>query len=110
MKLARYGTPGAEKPALVDAEGNLRDLSAHVDDITGATLDDATLDRLKALDPDSLPKVEGDQRLGPCVAGIGKFMCIGLNFTDHAEETGTPIPTEPVLFKPAPLSNRILIP
>ena len=101
MKLARYGAPGAEKPALVDGDGNLRDLSSHVDDITGATLDDATLDRLKALDPASLPLVEGDPRLGPCVGNIGKFMCIGLNYTDHAEETGNPIPEHPILFMKA---------
>jgi 2-keto-4-pentenoate hydratase/2-oxohepta-3-ene-1,7-dioic acid hydratase in catechol pathway len=98
MKLARYGAPGAEKPALVDADGNLRDLSAHVADITGATLDDATLARLKALDPAGLPKVGGNPRLGPCVGNIGKFLCIGLNYTDHAEETGNPIPEHPILF------------
>lgn len=101
MKLARYGAPGAERPALVDQDGNLRDISAHVPDITGVTLDDATLDRLKALDPASLPMVEGNPRLGPCVGDIGKFMCIGLNYTDHAEETGNPIPEHPILFMKA---------
>ena len=101
MKLARYGAPGAERPALVDQDGNLRDISAHVPDITGVTLDDATLDRLKALDPANLPMVEGNPRLGPCVGDIGKFLCIGLNYTDHAEETGNPIPEHPILFMKA---------
>jgi 2-keto-4-pentenoate hydratase/2-oxohepta-3-ene-1,7-dioic acid hydratase in catechol pathway len=101
MKLVRYGEPGAEKPGLLDAEGTLRDLSAEVADITGATIDDATLDRLRALDPASLPEVSGNLRLGPCVGDIGKFMCIGLNYTDHAIESGLPIPEHPVLFMKA---------
>lgn len=101
MKLCRYGEPGDERPGLIDADGQLRDLGAHVDDIAGETLSDAGLDRLRALDPGSLPIVEGDVRYGACVAGIGKFMCIGLNYTDHAEETGNPIPEHPVLFMKA---------
>ncbi len=78
MKLVRFGTPGAEKPGLMDGDV-LRDLSGHVSDITGAVLSDADLDRLRAIDPASLPVVDGDPRIGPCVGNIGKFMCIGLN-------------------------------
>ncbi len=98
MKLVRYGNVGEEKPGMIDADGTLRDLSAHVDDIAGAALSAETLDRLRALDPGSLPAVEGNPRLGPCVGRIGKYMCIGLNYTDHAEETGNPIPKHPILF------------
>jgi 2-keto-4-pentenoate hydratase/2-oxohepta-3-ene-1,7-dioic acid hydratase in catechol pathway len=98
MKLLRYGPVGTEKPGLLDDAGLLRDLSAHVDDITGATLDDATLARLRALDPASLPIVEGEQRIGACVGNIGKFLCIGLNYSDHAAETGAAIPKHPILF------------
>ncbi|MFP1630802.1 fumarylacetoacetate hydrolase family protein [Zhengella sp. ZM62] len=101
MKLVRYGNPGAEKPGLIDAEGALRDLSAHVADITGATISDESLARLAALDTASLPKVEGNPRIGPCVGQIGKFMCIGLNFSDHAAETGAAIPEHPILFMKA---------
>lgn len=101
MKLLRYGEPGAEKPGILDADGNIRDLSAEVGDLTGATLDDATLDRMRALDPASLPRVSGNPRLGPCVGNIGKFMCIGLNYSDHAAETGAKIPEHPILFMKA---------
>ena len=101
MKLVRYGTTGAEKPGLLDADGVLRDLSEHVDDIAGDVLSDAGLDKLRALDPASLPAVEGNPRMGPCVGGIGKFMCIGLNYKDHAIETGNPFPDHPVLFMKA---------
>lgn len=101
MKLLRYGAPGAEKPGMLDADGVLRDLSAHVDDIAGDVLSDAGLDKLRALDPSSLPAVEGNPRLGPCVGGIGKFMCIGLNYSDHAAETGAAIPEHPILFMKA---------
>ncbi|MGR3803311.1 fumarylacetoacetate hydrolase family protein [Marinibacterium profundimaris] len=101
MKLVRYGEPGQEKPGLIDAEGALRDLSAHVPDITGATLDEATLDRLRALDPAELPPVAGTPRLGACVGDIGKYLCIGLNYSDHAAETGLPIPEHPILFMKA---------
>ena len=101
MKLVRYGALGAEKPGMVDAEGTLRDLSAHVKDISGEVLSDAGLDKLRAIDPASLPKVEGSPRMGACVGGIGKFMCIGLNYSDHAAETGNAIPEHPILFMKA---------
>ncbi|TMV12589.1 fumarylacetoacetate hydrolase family protein [Arenibacterium halophilum] len=101
MKLVRYGEPGLEKPGLIDGDGALRDLSAHVNDITGAALSDAELDRLRALDTATLPLVTGSPRMGACVAGIGKFMCIGLNYSDHAAETGSPIPEHPILFMKA---------
>lgn len=101
MKLVRYGNPGAEKPGTIDADGVLRDLSSHVDDIAGAALGDESLARLAGLDPASLPAVDGEPRLGPCVGRIGKYMCIGLNYTDHAEETGNPIPEHPILFMKA---------
>ena len=97
MKLVRYGDVGAEKPGLM-ADGTLYDLSGHVEDITGATLDDATLDRLRALDVTSLEVVGGRPRIGPCVGNIGKFLCIGLNYSDHAAETGAAIPEHPILF------------
>jgi 2-keto-4-pentenoate hydratase/2-oxohepta-3-ene-1,7-dioic acid hydratase in catechol pathway len=97
MKLVRYGAPGAEKPGLMDGD-TLRDLSGHVADVTGSTLDDATLDRLRAIDPASLPAVTGAPRIGPCVGGIGKFLCIGLNYSDHAAETNAAIPKHPILF------------
>ncbi len=97
MKLVRYGPPGAEKPGLMEA-GTLRDLSGHVADISSFVLSDAGLDALRALDPKTLPVVEGAPRLGPPVGEIGKFLCIGLNFSDHAEEAGMPIPEHPILF------------
>jgi len=97
MKLVRYGETGAEKPGLMDGD-TLRDLSAHVDDFTGATLDDTTLNRLRAIDLATLPVVEGNPRLGPCVGNIGKFLCIGLNYSDHAAEAGMAIPEHPILF------------
>ena len=98
MKLVRYGAPGAEKPGLIDADGALRDLSAQVDDIAGAVLSPAGLARLQALPLGSLPLVRGEPRLGPCVGRVGKLICVGLNYRDHAEESGMAIPTEPVLF------------
>jgi 2,4-didehydro-3-deoxy-L-rhamnonate hydrolase len=102
MKLLRYGPKGAEKPGLLDANGQVRDLSAHVPDICGAALSPETLQRLAALDPTSLPLVPGvpqkDLRLGACVGGTRKFICIGLNYADHAAETGAAIPSEPVVF------------
>jgi len=98
MKLLRYGPKGQEKPALLDAQGQLRDLSAHVDDIAGDALLPESLARLAALDPASLPLVEGTPRLGACVGKIGKFVCIGLNYSDHAAETGATVPPEPVVF------------
>lgn len=98
MKLVRYGNVGAEKPGLIDADGTLRDLSAHVTDIAGGTLSDAGLDAIRALDTATLPAVDGDPRIGACVGNIGKFMCIGLNYSDHAAETGADIPKHPILF------------
>ncbi|MFP1644106.1 fumarylacetoacetate hydrolase family protein [Pontitalea aquivivens] len=102
MKLLRYGPKGQERPGMLDAAGRVRDLSAHVPDIGGAALLPDTLARLAALDPDSLPLVPGtpqqDLRLGPCVAGVGKFVCIGLNYADHAAEAGMPVPAEPIVF------------
>ena len=97
MKLARYGDIGEEKAGLMDGD-TLRDLSAHVADITGDMLDDATLNKLRSLDPSTLPTVSGTPRLGACVGNIGKFLCIGLNYSDHAAETGAAIPEHPILF------------
>ena len=88
MKLLRYGPQGVEKPGLLDAGGKIRDLSGLVGDIGGATLSDEGLDRLRRLDASKLPEVDPSVRLGPCVAGTGKFICIGLNYSDHAAETG----------------------
>ncbi|MBM2577851.1 fumarylacetoacetate hydrolase family protein [Jannaschia sp. Os4] len=101
MKLCRYGEPGAEKPGLIDADGRIRDLSGEVDDIAGDALSASSLDRLSKIDPASLPMVAGDPRYGPCVGAIGKFMCIGLNYSDHAAETGAAIPEHPILFMKA---------
>ena len=99
MKLLRYGPQGQEKPGLLDAKGQIRDLSAHVADIGGAALTD--LDHLRAIDPESLPLVEGTPRIGPCVSGTGKFICIGLNYADHAAESGLKVPPEPIIFMKA---------
>ena len=99
MKLLRYGPQGQEKPGILADDGSIRDLSAHVADLSGAVLTD--LDRLKSIDPASLPKVDGTPRLGPCVAGTGKFICIGLNYADHAAESGLRVPPEPVIFMKA---------
>ena len=101
MKLVRYGKAGKEKPGMIDADGKLRDLSEHVADIAGDTLSDKVLATLRKLDPASLPLVKGKQRLGACVGNIGKFMCIGLNYSDHAAETGAAIPAHPILFMKA---------
>ena len=98
MKLLRHGDAGQEKPGLLDADGTIRDLSGHVADITGAVLDPASLERLRGIDPASLPAVDAGVRIGACVGGIGKFMCIGLNYSDHAAETGADIP---ILFMKA---------
>ena len=98
MKLVRYGPPGKEKPGLIDADGKIRDLSKKVRDIDGAALAPAELARLAKLDPKKLPLVKGRPRLGPCVAMPSKFVAIGLNFSDHAKETGSPIPEHPVVF------------
>ncbi len=98
MKLLRYGPKGQEKPGLLDAQGKIRDLSKVVGDIDGAALTDEGLAKLRALDPASLPVVEGNPRMGPCVGKIGKFICIGLNYADHAAESNLPVPAEPVIF------------
>ena len=101
MKLVRYGPTGQEKPGMIDSDGTLRDLSAHVADITGATLGDDSIAKLRAADPATLPTVDGNPRMGACVGDIGKFMCIGLNYADHAAETGADIPEHPILFMKA---------
>lgn len=98
MKLLRFGPPGQEKPGLLDAEGRIRDLSGVVPELAGEVLSPAGLERLAALDPSSLPVVEGHPRLGPPVAGMRNFVCIGLNYADHAAETGAAIPKEPIVF------------
>lgn len=102
MKLLRYGPAGAEKPGLLDDEGRVRDLSGTVPDIAGDVLTPEGFQLLRQIDPASLPVVDGapqeDLRLGPCVGRIGKFICIGLNYADHAEEAGMPIPAEPIIF------------
>jgi len=102
MKLVRYGPPGKEKPGLIDADGKLRDLSRKVNDIDGAALAPAKLKELAKLDPRKLPLVKGKPRLGPCVAMPSKFVAIGLNYRDHARETGAPIPEHPVVFFKSP--------
>lgn len=104
MKLLRVGAAGEEKPAILDANGNARDISGLVRDITGAVLSDEKLAELKNVDPASLPKLDGGLRVGPCVSGVGKLICIGLNYSDHAEETGMPIPEEPIVFMKATTS------
>ncbi|AZO65142.1 MAG: fumarylacetoacetate hydrolase family protein [Mesorhizobium sp.] len=101
MKLLRYGEAGSERPGLLDADGTIRDLSAHVTDIAGKALDPASLEALSKLDPKSLPAVSGKPRIGACVAGTGKFICIGLNYSDHAAETGATVPPEPIIFMKA---------
>ena len=98
MKLVRYGEKGAEKPGLIDKTGQLHDLSTQLKDITGETLSPASLKKLAALDPTSLPVVSGKPRLGPPVTDISKFVAIGLNYSDHARETGNQIPSEPIFF------------
>lgn len=101
MKLLRYGAVGAEKPGLLDKDGGIRDLSKIVPDIAGDVLTPEGLAKLQALDPMSLPLVQGPVRYGPCVGKIGKFICIGLNYSDHAKETGAEPPKEPILFMKA---------
>jgi 2-keto-4-pentenoate hydratase/2-oxohepta-3-ene-1,7-dioic acid hydratase in catechol pathway len=99
MKLCRYGPVGQEKPGLIDADGRIRDLSAHVTDIDGAALGADGLAKLAAIDPASLPLVEGEVRYGPCVTGTRQFIAIGTNFADHAAESNLPVPEEPVVFQ-----------
>jgi 2-keto-4-pentenoate hydratase/2-oxohepta-3-ene-1,7-dioic acid hydratase in catechol pathway len=98
MKLVRYGRPGKEKPGLIDAAGKIRDLSEVVADIDGATLAPRVLARLAKIKPETLPAVRGAPRIGPCVANVGNFVAVGLNYADHAAEQGLAIPAEPVLF------------
>ncbi|MBA4096644.1 MAG: ureidoglycolate lyase [Rhodospirillum sp.] len=101
MKLLRYGPKGREKPGILDKDGKIRDLSAHVPDIAGSVLQPDSLKKLAALDPSQLPLASGELRIGPCVGKVGKFVCIGLNYADHAAETGAPIPKEPIIFMKA---------
>jgi 2-keto-4-pentenoate hydratase/2-oxohepta-3-ene-1,7-dioic acid hydratase in catechol pathway len=108
MKLVRFGAAGSEKPGLVDSQGAIRDLSAHVKDITGETLSPASLAKLKAIDPASLPLAPTGVRLGPPVGHSRNFIAVGLNYVDHAKETGAPIPAEPILFNK--LANCIVGP
>src|SRR5688572_4928955 len=98
MKLVRYGPPGKEKPGLVDTEGKLRDLSRKIADVAGDALSPASINALRKLDTSRLPLVKGRPRLGPCVGSVGKFVAIGLNYIDHAKETGSPIPENPIVF------------
>ena len=101
MKLVRYGPRNQEKPALLDRDGVLRCLAEVVDDIAGESLSPASLGKLAALDPARLPAVGGSPRIGPCVGSVGKLMCVGLNYADHAAESGLPVPPEPILFSKA---------
>ena len=101
MKLIRHGERGRERPGIVAPDGSLRDLSGIVNDIGGDVLSDAGLDRLRATDPADLPEVAAGTRLGACVAGTGKFICIGLNYSDHAAESGMEVPPEPIIFMKA---------
>ena len=100
MKLLRFGPKGHEKPGIVDDQGNVRDLSAHISDITGATIGDAQLAKIAQIDLKTLPKIEVC-RYGPCVGGVGKFICIGLNYSDHAAEADMVVPSEPIIFAKA---------
>ena len=101
MKLLRIGAKGAEKPAILAADGSIRDLSGIVGDIGGETLTPQGLDKLRGVDVNGLPRLDAGQRIGPCVANVGKFICIGLNYADHAAETNSPIPAEPIIFMKA---------
>ena len=101
MKLLRYGEPGKERPGVLHADGSIRDLSGIVPDVAGASLLPESIARLRSLDPNTLPNVGGSPRLGPCVAGVGKFICVGLNYSDHAAESNMPVPAEPIIFMKA---------
>ena len=98
MKLLRYGDLGAEKPGMLDANGTIRDLSGHIKDFSGEGLSDTTFSKLRALDPTNLPVIAASTRIGACVGSVGKFVCIGLNYADHAAESGMELPEEPVIF------------
>ncbi len=101
MKLLRVGETGAERPALLQRDGTVRDLSRLVPDLSGASLSDATLGALAEIDPERLPVIDPHERIGPCVGSVGKFICVGLNYADHAAETGAALPAEPILFMKA---------
>ena len=101
MKLLRFGNSGEEKPGIIDSNGKIRDLSNVIDDINGHTISQESLGKLKKLDILSLPEVTGNPRIGPCINDVGKFLCIGLNYSDHAAETGLEPPEEPILFAKA---------
>jgi 2-keto-4-pentenoate hydratase/2-oxohepta-3-ene-1,7-dioic acid hydratase in catechol pathway len=101
MKLLRYGSPGKEKPGMLDCKGKIRSLVGVVDDIAGDALSPASLDKLCTLDPEKLPPVDAGTRIGPCVSRVGKFIAIGLNYSEHAAETGAKVPDEPVMFMKA---------
>jgi 2-keto-4-pentenoate hydratase/2-oxohepta-3-ene-1,7-dioic acid hydratase in catechol pathway len=101
MKLLRYGPPGQEKPGILDRDGTIRDLSSIVPDIAGEVLSSGELERLRKIDFSTLPRVEGNPRIGPCVGQVGKFICIGLNYSDHAAESGMAVPPEPIIFMKA---------
>lgn len=98
MKLLRYGKPGFEKPGILDNEGNIRDLSSIISDVDGANISDESIQKIKDIELASLPLVNESERIGPCVGKVGKFICIGLNYADHAAEAGMPVPSEPVVF------------
>src|ERR1700761_4795709 len=115
MKLLRYGPVGQEKPGILDRDGKLRDLSGVIKDITGETLSPSSLEKLRGVDPSSLPAVSGSPRIGPCVGAVGKVLAIGLNYRLHAEEAGMPIPKEPIFFLKATSSicgpnDEVIIP
>jgi 2-keto-4-pentenoate hydratase/2-oxohepta-3-ene-1,7-dioic acid hydratase in catechol pathway len=101
MRLLRYGEAGSELPGVLDAEGRIRDLSSIVPDITGATLSPASLEAMRGVAMSALPLVEDNPRIGACVGGVGKFICIGLNYSDHAAESRMELPEEPVVFMKA---------
>ena len=101
MKLLRYGSAGKEKPGLLDQDGSIRDLSSVINDIDGETLSPRSIEQLSGIEPESLPTVAGEPRLGTCVGNISKLVCIGLNYSDHAKESGMAIPTEPIVFMKA---------
>jgi 2,4-didehydro-3-deoxy-L-rhamnonate hydrolase len=104
MKFLRFGAPGMEKPGTLDAQGRIRDLSAIVPDLAGETLASSAMSMLAGVDVEALPLAEGTPRIGPCVGNVGHFIAVGLNYADHAAETGAPIPAEPILFSKAPSS------
>ncbi len=98
MKLLRFGEIGAEKPGVLDDENNVRDLSDHIDDIDGRTISEEGLNYIRSIDIAGLPIISAQTRIGPCVGNVGKYVCIGLNYSDHAEEANMPIPSEPIIF------------